>query len=52
MSLRWNQPGIAYRRDGDDARVLWGTGDPDTSWRSMPERSSRSPASAMAAVSI
>ena len=27
MSLRWNQRGVAYWRDGDDARVLWGTGD-------------------------
>lgn len=27
MSLRWNQRGVAYWRDGPDARVLWGTGD-------------------------
>jgi quinoprotein glucose dehydrogenase len=27
MSLRWNQRGVAYWRAGDDARVLWGTGD-------------------------
>ncbi|MGD9904124.1 MAG: pyrroloquinoline quinone-dependent dehydrogenase [Vicinamibacterales bacterium] len=27
MSLRWNQRGVAYWRDGDDERVLWGTGD-------------------------
>lgn len=27
MSLRWNQRGVAYWRDGDEARVLWGTGD-------------------------
>ena len=27
MSLRWNQRGVAYWRNGDDARVLWGTGD-------------------------
>ncbi|MBL8137859.1 MAG: pyrroloquinoline quinone-dependent dehydrogenase [Acidobacteria bacterium] len=27
MSLRWNQRGVAYWREGDDARVLWGTGD-------------------------
>lgn len=27
MSLRWNQRGVAYWRSGDEARVLWGTGD-------------------------
>jgi quinoprotein glucose dehydrogenase len=27
MSLRWNQRGVAYWRDGDDERVFWGTGD-------------------------
>ena len=27
MSLRWNQRGVAYWSDGDDARVFWGTGD-------------------------
>ncbi len=27
MSLRWNQRGVAYWRDGGDARVYWGTGD-------------------------
>ena len=27
MSLRWNQRGVAYWRDGDEARVFWGTGD-------------------------
>ena len=27
MSLRWNQRGVAYWRDGATARVYWGTGD-------------------------
>jgi quinoprotein glucose dehydrogenase len=27
MSLRWNQRGVAYWRDGNDERVYWGTGD-------------------------
>ncbi len=27
MSLRWNQRGVAYWRDGTDARIYWGTGD-------------------------
>ena len=27
MSLRWNQRGVAYWRDGDDERIYWGTGD-------------------------
>ena len=27
MSARWNQRGVAYWSDGNDERVLWGTGD-------------------------
>ncbi len=27
MTLRWNQRGVAYWRDGNDERVYWGTGD-------------------------
>ena len=27
MSLRWNQRGVAYWRDGADERIFWGTGD-------------------------
>jgi quinoprotein glucose dehydrogenase len=27
MSLRWNQRGVAYWRDGNDERIYWGTGD-------------------------
>ncbi len=27
MTARWNQRGVAYWRDGSDARVYWGTGD-------------------------
>jgi quinoprotein glucose dehydrogenase len=27
MSLRWNQRGVAYWREGNDERVYWGTGD-------------------------
>ena len=27
MSLRWNQRGVAYYRNGNDERVYWGTGD-------------------------
>jgi quinoprotein glucose dehydrogenase len=27
MSLRWNQRGVAYWRQGSDERVYWGTGD-------------------------
>ena len=27
MSLRWNQRGVAYWRNGNDERVYWGTGD-------------------------
>jgi quinoprotein glucose dehydrogenase len=26
MTLAWNQRGVAYWRDGDEARVFWGTG--------------------------
>ncbi len=27
MSLRWNQRGVAYWRQGSDERIYWGTGD-------------------------
>jgi quinoprotein glucose dehydrogenase len=27
MSLRWNQRGVAYWRQGNDERIYWGTGD-------------------------
>jgi quinoprotein glucose dehydrogenase len=27
MSLRWNQRGVAYWREGNDERIYWGTGD-------------------------
>ena len=27
MTLRWNQRGVAYWRNGNDERVYWGTGD-------------------------
>jgi quinoprotein glucose dehydrogenase len=27
LTLRWNQRGVAYWRQGDDERVYWGTGD-------------------------
>ena len=27
MSIYWNHRGVAYWSDGDDARILWGTGD-------------------------
>jgi quinoprotein glucose dehydrogenase len=27
MSLRWNQRGVAYWRQGSDERIFWGTGD-------------------------
>ena len=27
LTLRWNQRGVAYWRDGNDERIYWGTGD-------------------------
>ena len=48
MSLRWNQRGVAYWRDGTaaDERIYWGTGDGYLHRRGREDRHSPSRASA------